>query len=304
MATVRTTWDTTSNLDALRGGIRKKFDSTAGSALVESDMLYNMVNTDEYITRDLRVAGLDYPGSVPEGTQIPIQDPKFGQKLDYTQAKWGSGFRITMEMKKFNRIDQMKSMAASLKKVMLEGKDVELAKLWVTPTATYTGFTGINLGENSQTTLDDAGTGYDNLGTSALGTTSLEAAEYYFDMLVDDVGNTAPKRPDCLVFQPTLQWTANELFKSDKTAHEESNTYNSQKDWNMKLINYHRLTSTTSWFMLAKNDEAYDVNCFTSMAPDFEFEGPFDTTRDTLVTSAQMYQFGFGDPRCVYVGKT
>lgn len=303
MATVRTSWDTTTNLDALRGGIRKKFDSTAGDLLLESEQLYNMISTDEYISRDLRVAGLDYGGAVGEGVQIPIQDPKFGQKLDYKQEKWGTGFRITMEMKKFNRIDQMESLSASLRKVMREGKDVELAKLWNTTASTYTGFTGVALGSASQTTLDDAATGYSNLGTSALSTTSLETAEYYFDILVDDVGNISPKTPTLLVHHPLLQWTAAELLKSPLMAHENSNTYNSQKDWNLKPMNYHRLTSSTAWFLIARKDSAYDINCFTSMTPDFEFEGPFDTTRDTLVTSAQMYKYGFGDPRAVYVGK-
>jgi len=302
MATVRTNWDTTTNLDALRGGIRKVFDSTGGSALVESGEVYNMLTTNEYQNRDLRRAGLDYGGEVAEGVQIPIQDPKFGQKLDYTQAKFGTGFRITLEMKKFNKINEMEALTASLKKVQMEMKDVELAKLWNSPTATYTGFTGVNLGSASQTTL--SATGYDNLGSEALGTTALENALYYFDTLVDDRGNADPKIPNCLVFQPTLQWTAFELFKSANMPHEESNTINSYKAWDMKLFNYHRLVATTKWFMLAKNDDAYDVNCFTSQAPDMEYEGPFDTTRDTLVTSVQLFQFGFGDPRCVYVGNT
>jgi len=305
MATVRTNIDTTSNKDALRGGLRNVFDTSDRDAMIYSSPLYNMISTNEYINRDLRVAGLDYGGKVLEGQQIPIQDPKFGQKLDYQQEKWGTGARITLEMKKFNKIDQMKRLIKNLKCVMLEGKDVELAKPWVSPTSsTYTGFTSVVMGSDSQTTLDDAATGYSNLGTSALSTTSLQTAEYYFDMLVDDIGNTAPKTPDMLVFQPTLQWTAAELFKSSQMPHEMSNTYNSQKDWNIEMFKYPRLTSTTSWFLLARKDRDYDVNCFTSMAPDLVYEGPFDTTRDTLVTSAQMYDYGFGDARCIFVGKT
>jgi len=304
MAVVRTNWDTTSNQDALRGGIRKVFDSTGGDILVESHMLYNMVGTDEYINRDLRVGQLDFGGSVPEGQQIPIQDPKFGQKLDYTQAKFGTGFRITMEMKKFNKIDEMERLSKSLRKVMKEGKDVELAKLWNSPTATYTGFTGVVLGSASQTTLDDAATGYDNLGSEALSTTALQNALYYFDTIIDDQGNADPKTPDCLYYEPTLQWTANELMRSSDKPHEFSNTINTYKDWDLKLFNFHRLTSSTAWGMVAKKDSGYDVNCFTSHEADLVFEGPFDTTRDTLVTSAQLFQFGFGDPRTVYIGNT
>ena len=304
MATVRTNLDTTTNKDALRGGLRNVFDTSDRDANLYSKPLYNMITTNEYIERDLRVAGLDYPGSVGEGAQIPIQDPKFGQKLDYTQAKWGTGARITMEMKQFNKINQMKRLIHDLKMVMLEGKDVELAKPWVSPTSTsYVGFTLKAMGSTTQTTLDDAATGYNNLGTSALSTTSLQTAEYYFDTLVDDIGNTAPKVPDMLVFQPTLRWTATELFKSALMPHEESNTYNSQKDLNIELYSYPRLTSPTAWFLIARKDRDYDVNCFTSKSPDLVYEGPFDTSRDTLVTSAQMYDYGHGDSRCIYVGK-
>ncbi len=304
MATTRTQCDQTANQDLLRGGIRNVFDSTGGAALTESGTLYNMVSTSEFIERDARMAMLDHGGKVLEGEQIPIQDPKFGQKLDYEQEKYGTGFRITMEMKIFNKIELVKRLTKSLKKIMLETKDVELAKLWNSPTATYTGFTGVVLGSASQTTLDDAATGYDNLGGSALGTTSLQDGMYYFDTLVDDQGNSAPKRADCLYYQPTLQWTANELMRSSDKPHEFSNTINTYKDWDLKLFNYHRLTSTTAWGMACKKDEAYDINCFTSREPDLVFEGPFDTTRDTLVTSAQLFDWGFGDPRCVFIGNT
>jgi len=304
MATTRINWDTTTNQDAIRGGVRSVFDSTGGAALTESSVLYNMMGTDEYIERDVRVAMLDHTGKVPEGQSIPIQQPKFGQKYDYTQEKYGTGFRITMEMKMFNKIDLINRLTRSLKKVMLETKDVELAKLFNSPTATYTGFTGVVLGSASQTTLDTASTGYDNLIGAALTTTSLQDALYYFDSLVDDQGNTAPKRPDCLYYEPTLQWTANELMRSSDKPHEFSNTINTYKDWDLKLFNYHRLTSTTAWGMAAKKDEAYDINCFTSKNPDIVFEGPFDTSRDTLVTSAQLFDWGFGDPRCICIGNT
>lgn len=304
MATVRINDDITTNQDVMRGGIRKVFDTTGGAALTESSVMYNMVSNNDYINRDFRMAQLDHGGKVPEGVQIPIQDPKFDVKLDYKQAKWGTGFRITMEMKKFNKIGEMERLTKSLKKVMLETKDVELAKLWNSTAGTYTGYSGVVLGSASQLTLDDAATGYDNLGSEALGTTALQNALYYFDTLVDDQGNSSPKRPDTLYYQPTLQWTANELMRSSDKPFEFSNTINTYKDWDLKLFNFHRITSVTGWGMLCKKDDEYDVNCFTSHEPDMVFEGPFDTTRDTLVTSAQMFQFGFGDPRCVYIGNT
>jgi len=65
---------------------------------------------------------------------------------------------------------------------------------------------------------------------------------------------------------------------------------------------YHRLTSTTAWGVLAKNDENFDVNVWTAMEPDLKVKDSPDQTRDTIVDSLQYFTYGCGDPRCVYVG--
>jgi hypothetical protein len=187
--------------------------------------------------------------------------------------------------------------------VMRESKDVELAKLWNAPTATYTGFDTLNLAENSHTCLDPTPTTYDNLLSAALTFAGLESAFNYFDYMYDDMGNIITANPDLLVVNYSYRILAHELLKSDGKPHEISNTTN-YFDGSIEPFVYHRLTSTTTWFVLAKNNPLYDVNCFTSMAPDLVKKDAPDNTRDTVITSLQYFTYGYGDPRMVYCGNT
>jgi len=85
-------FDPTDNKDLLRGGLRKIFNA-------------KMKSTDEYITRDFRMTSLSGHQSLTDGEVIPTQEPTADRKLDYTQSRYGTGFKITSGMKKFNKID-------------------------------------------------------------------------------------------------------------------------------------------------------------------------------------------------------
>jgi hypothetical protein len=303
---VRTDWDTSTNRDLLRGGLRKLFDNTSRQYEQLYSNMYKEINTDQMIERDARMAGFHiYDTVVAEGANIPLDDPKFDTTKDYTQVKYGKGFRITFEMKKFNKIGQMQKLTKSLARVMRLSKDIKLAALWNSTAATYLGFDGLGLGHNTHTCLDDASTTYDNLGAAAMSTTSLENAMLYFKTLVDDQGQKSLSvKPDTIYFEPTLMFTADILFGSSGMPFEESNSKNPYSKFGLKQFPYRHLSSTTAWGVLAKSDPDYDINVFTSMKPDFKVQDAPDTTSDTIVTSKEMYTFGFGVPNMVYIGST
>ncbi len=303
MSVIRTTWDTTTNKELFKTLVRKDFDSTAREAVVESERLYNMLTTDDLYERDMRYAGLPTGREVAEGAEILIYKPKMGTTKDYTQAKYGLGFRVTDEMKRFNKWNLVKKWTRSLSLKQKELKDIEMAKLWNSPTSTYTGFDTLALGHASHTCLDDAASTYDNLISAALSITGLESAKYYFEMLKDDQGATIFLKPDLLYYHPTLEFTVNEILKSDGKPHEISNTYNYWKG-KFEPYMYHRLTSTTAWGLLAKGSDLYDINCFTATEPDINTKDAPDQTRDTIVDSLQYFTWGFGDPRAVCIGNT
>jgi len=67
-------------------------------------------------------------GKVEEGEEIPIYSPKFGSVKDYEQEMYAMGFRITHKMKKFNKVGLMEKLTKSMKRAMIELKDVEIFK--------------------------------------------------------------------------------------------------------------------------------------------------------------------------------
>ena len=120
--------------------------------------------------------------------------------------------------------------------------------------------------------------------------------------MYDDSGNIFTASPDTLVVNHTLIWDANELLKSSGKPWEMSNTINPYKG-EVTPFPYTRLTSDTSWFLLAKNNPRYHLFVITTMAPDVRVYS-VDSTRDTIVQSLQYFKYGFGDPRMCYVGNT
>ena len=303
---ITTAFDESTNRDLFKKVLRKLYDNTDRDHPQEWRSVYNDIKTKDDFERDMRIAGLEPCSAVAEGEAIGLQDPTYGSTVTYTQQSFGTGFRITHRMKLTNKYQLMEKWTRSLAEMMRYGKDIEAAKLWTDPTGatySYKGFDTLDLAEAAHTGLaTGTGDNYNNLLSSGLSTSTLESAYQYFEELIDDMGHVMPVTPDTVVFHPRLIITAREIFRSDLKAHEFSNTKNVYDE--LKLVPYHFLTSTTMWYMLAKNNSKYDVNMFTLMEPDMEIRDAPDTTRDTVVLSSQYFTNGYGDPRCVYCGNT
>jgi hypothetical protein len=303
MGTTYTAWDTSTGKESFKKLIKNHFDSTARKAVTQSDRLYNMRDSDDLFERDLRTASLPPGAAVPEGGRIPIYSPKFGGTKDYNQATFGLGYRVSWLMKKTNKMGYVKKWNTSLAMRQKELKDVELAKIWNSPTATYTGFDSQVLGYASHTCLDDSVSTFSNIGSAAISVAALENAEYYFDIMKDDQGTTftTNAKGNLLYFHPSLKFTIMEILRSTGKPHELSNTFNFWED-RFEPFPYVRLTSTTAWGLCAVKNDLYDVNCYTLADPDVDTFNPTDGTRDTVVNSLQAFSYGYGDARMVYIG--
>ena len=301
---LRTNWDLSTNKDVFKTLVSEWFNSTDRPPLVEYPRVVNDISSSDEYERMGRFAGLDYASEVVEGAQIPVQDPKFNTTKDYTQVAFGTGFRITDRMKRFEKIGLYQFLTENLRNMMLETKDIEVARLYNSAAVTTyaVGFDTYALAHAAHTCLDDAATTFSNYGNSALSTSSLESALNYFDYMYDDQGNIFTAQPDTLVVNRTLRWDADELLKSGGKPWEMSNTINPYKGEVTPFV-YHRLTATTSWFLIAKSNPRFKLFVITSMAPDVKVYS-VDSTRDTIVDSLQYFKFGFSDGRMVWVGDT
>ena len=300
---IRTDWDTSTNRDTLKTLVDVWFDSTEHPPMVEWERVAKPLTTNDDYERRGRFAGLDYAGEVPEGAEIPIQSPKFDKVKDYTQVSYGTGFRISERAKLTNKIDEMERWTKSLSSVMKEGKDVEIAKMFNNLAATTyaVGFDTFQAAYNSHTCLDATPTTYDNYADTGLSQTSLETALQYFDYMYDDQGNIMTATPDTLVVNRTLRQDSMELLRSEKKPGTFSNDINAIKGELTPFV-YHRLTATTTWFVIARNHQKYGFFCYTLKEPDKVVYPAPDNSRDTVVTSDQYFKYGFDDPRLLYLG--
>ncbi len=304
-----TSYDVTTANKLFKNTIRSIFDSTDREDIVEYPNVMKDIKTSDWYEDELEVTGLPHAAKKNEGSPIVINDVPDPVEKRFTQEAYANGFRASMEWKKFNRIKHVERLTKSLKNSMAEYKDVVVSQIYTDPTgATYsmTGFNGKALSHTAHT-IPSAATTYSNKTTSALSMSTLESAYIYFDTLVDGQGNIMYKKPKKLVVPPELQMTAQKLLYSTLVPFEISNTKNVAPKWGVVPYVYHRLSevaaSQNDWFVIGDvSDEAFGPRVYTSMSPDLDVHDAYDDTRDTIVTSVEMFDYGFTDQRLVYTG--
>jgi hypothetical protein len=302
-------FDTTTNKDFSKAGIlRNVFDNTDTKPLVYYKKLVNDVSTKDEWERDARMAGFTAFSSLVEGQGIPIQGIPSPQTKQYTQKRYGTGFRMTAWADYFNKYELWKRMSRNLKKVMAESVDIEVHKMFNNPTSsTYqgTGFDSVVLAHATHTGLLAGSTSdnYSNLLSVAPSYTALASLKYYFDTIINDMGMLMKLDPELIVFQPTLWPTWKEILGSENIAFEISNTKSPWKDY-LEPVSDPRLTSTTAWFVESKKDDNFDINVFTSKDPDFAVKDAPDTSRDKIATSETYFTYGFGSAKGILWGNT
>src|SRR5574343_1591960 len=129
-------FDSTTNLDLLKTGIRAYWDNTDTEPLVEWKQVFKSKSVDQYVVRDVRFAGLGAMTETSDGQSAVLETPVLNTTKDYTQKKYTNGFRVTDMMKRYNKFDAVERWTRNLKKTMAEGKDIEVAKMWNNASAT------------------------------------------------------------------------------------------------------------------------------------------------------------------------
>ena len=310
-AIIRTTFDQSTNRDLLKTGtLRNLFDNTLSKAKVEYPNLCNdITDSDDYV-RDMRIASLGPAVDVTQGQNVPIQQPVYGSTKEYTQRSFATGFRMTHRMEHFNKYKLWAKWSGQLAEVMKKSKDIEIATMFnnlTSATSTFgVGFDGLEIASTAHTGLLAGSTtdNYDNYLNADMSVTAVQNGRYYFETLKDDLGLWMGAKADTLWYEPTFHFKAKEITGSDYKPHEFSNTINVIPEMDLKLFEYHRLTSTTCWGLAAKNDPQYDINVITTMEPQFFEKDAPDNTLDKIALSYQYFTYGFGDPRLLCVGRT
>jgi len=306
MSTVTTGYDSSTQRWLLRGGLRKLYDDTLGKTKTYYQEISNTITTKNMIETDLQKGTLDLPVEIVEGQNIPIQRPYLGNTKNYTQRAFAMGFRMTFMMDFFNKYHLYEDLSKSMAKRMKEGKDVEIATFWNgltsqsltcgVPFDTAAVASASHTGLNPNTTNDS----FSNYLNANLSHAALLSMRYYFATKKDSMGQLNPGKATHLIYESTNWATVKEFLESELKSGEASNTKNVYGDLGLKPFEYPRFTSPTSCVAIQK-DEDYDFNVLTSLEPKMFFPEAKDYTLDKVALSFQMFSFGAGDVRNIYV---
>ena len=303
---LQTGWDTSTHSDVFKKVVNKVFDTTDREYIKEWKEVYKAKKMTDLFERDTQMAGFEAASELAESEGIGLQDPVRGADKTYTVKRYGTAFRVSDLMKRTNKWDLVPKLTRNLSNMQNYCKETKAAEVWNDPTGatyTYKGFDTLDLAESAHTGLLGASTAdnYNNYGDVDLSHAAIAAAEQYFDNMIDDMGHVMPMSPDKLVVAPELRHTAAEIYRSDKKSGEMSNTANVLNKGVSTFV-YHFLTSSTAWYLLAKNHDLYDMKMWTLAEPDIKVEDAADNSRDTIISSQQYFVSGFGDPRAIYAG--
>jgi len=304
---IRTGFDTsTYNVLMKEGYLKKLFDDTQRAAIVRHTMFYKKETDKDFWVLKQQMAGLDGWTELVESQNIPSQLPLLGSQKKIEKRRFGTGFKMTDKMLKYNKRGLWDRWAKDLRKVMEESWDIELHVPFNSPTSTSltcgTGFDSKALGATDHSGLPAGSNTYDNLLSAALSFSALETMRYYFKTFKDSRGRLMGKTPTSIVIEPSLWPLAKEIMGSDYKPHETSNTDNIFKNY-LKVEENERLTSPTTWFGLAR-DEDYDICVYVDFPPDFITKDAPDSSRDRIVTSQMYGGYGWGSAAGCYVGNT
>jgi len=264
--------------------------------------VFNTDDSQRAYEEDLKLAGLGSMVSKPEGVATTFDDPIQGNKVRYTHASYGLGFRITREMWDDDLYGIMKQMSRELGRAAAYKIEVDAWSILNNAFDTnFTGEDGLPLLSTAHTRLDGGATQSNrpSVGTD-LSITGYQAALDHFNSLTDDRGRPIVMSPAVLLVSPTFQWAAKEILQSEYkpyTANNEINALKGEISENGYLpVRY--FTSNRGWFVLTQKG-MHDLKFWWRVRPETAETDDF-LSGDALFKIYARYSRGFSEWRGVY----
>lgn len=271
---------------ALRAVIKNQEEMLAP----EYASLFNVMTTNRAYEEEWGWGGFGAPALKTEGRSVQFGDLVTGYYKRYNQATYGLGFRVTLEMRTFEKYGVINEAGTDLGDSIREGIEV-LASGILNTALTATGPDGKALFATDHPLLR-GGTQSNRLSTLAdLSVISYQQACTIFETMRSAEGRRRRMTPSMLWFAPQLEYKAKELLQSPDrpdTANRAKNVVRQTKPFM-----YHYLTSPTMWGLKATKDYS---RIFFAMRPQTSKGYDFETD-DYLVKTLFMIALGYTDWR-------
>ncbi len=292
--------------DLLEPGLRKIFSDQYKDIPEMRSLIYNVSSSSTSYEKDSSVGAF---GDMPvfQGT-IEYDDVYQGYDVTYTAAEFAKGFKIERKLYDddlYNIISKkprglavsarrtQEKYAASVFNDAFSGSGT----IVVDGNNVLSNSESLSLCNNSHTSTAISST-QDNLGTTALSATSVEAARVAMAAFKDDRGNLISVQPDLLLVPRNLEETAWEIISSKGKVDSAENNANFHYG-KYKLGVWDYLTDSNNWFMIDSALAKMFLNWFDRIPLEFFQDKSFDTLISKFAGYAR-YSFGWSDWRFVY----
>lgn len=215
----------------------------------EYSKIFEVKPSTKHTEHTLSLTGFGLMPVKPQGAGVSYDNPIQGYKQSLTHVVYGLGFIVTLEMYEDDLYNQINALPAALARS--GSRTTEIIAANVLNRAFNSSYTGADTKEMCATDhpLIGGGTQANELSTSAdLSMTSLEQAIIDISALTDDRGLLLAARPKQMILPPSLEWTAQQLLKSEKDPESASNAINPAKGIMPYTVN-HSLTDPDAWFI-------------------------------------------------------
>ena len=284
---------------ALYPALRVVIKDAEEELMPEYTVMFNVLDTSRAYEEEWTWAGLGLPAAKPEGQPTAQSMPVTGYYTRYNQATYGLLYRVTLEMRQFEKYGVIRELGHDLGSSIHEG--IELLTSGILNLGTTTNLAdGVPLFSLVHP-IYRGGTQSNRLSTlSDLTYTSYQQLLTMFETVLSNEGRKRRLTPSVLWHAPAMEWKAREILESTDRPDTANRAVSTIHNRRVTRFMWHYGTSSTVWGM--KGLKTFD-RVFFGMRPTTSKGFEFDT-EDFKVKELFMVSYGVTDYRGWFLGNS
>lgn len=275
------------------------FIDTGEEAPVEFSSLVNVIDMPYSPVTDQQISGLSTLQAKGEHEQFELDQPIIGGTKAYTASAYGLAIEFSWEAWRDELYGVFEEMVQELRRASDNRMEVDAhAPLNNAATAGNVGFDGVTLINTAHPALGGGTQSNRPAIDVQFSFTAVQAGMQHFHNMQDERGLPRLMAPSTVLVTPEFYHDAREILGSTGKPLVANNEINALIADDLGWVVSHYLTSSTLWFMLARQG-VHDINFFIRDEPIFDmFDDP--RTKAAVATVYQRHTSGFGTWRGVY----
>ena len=282
-----------------RAGIKKVYFNELSQLPTLYDKVANVSTSDRGFEDYIKTSGFGRMSVIDEGESVPYDDIVEGSRVVVAHTMYALGYQVSRLLFDDELYGTVKRMTEALARSVRYEQEVQFWALFndADAGASFTGFDGLPLIDESHTLLKASATTFDNRLAADLSASSLQSAVDIFATMVDDSNMNVALEPRMLVVPAQNRWTAAKLIESQYDPESAENAINPLADVGLSWFATPFITDTDSFFLLSDKSN-HDLKFVWRLKPETEDTTDFDT-KSLKFSVIQRFSINFNEWRGV-----